>query len=284
MKKTFNLLFKIKHIMQANEQVKTNTTLVVDFKNVQAVELVELTKSLCALNSQFKSFAQKEGCTTEQTEAKLYVSKIVKGSIIVELVEYASVALLPVIVEHPDLVISFSKYIKEVFDYFVSGKGEKPELSVADLKDIAALVSPTAKDDGATLSISARDNGNNNFYNCIIVSSLESNAMQNKTKREISEMSVIENNDGVHEKEIMIFKQTRKGDDDKKGTKAKIDNLNDNYLNVVFENGLKDTMLESTGVNPLRTAYVVDVSIQTVQNKPFAYRVIRLHEMIEIDD
>lgn len=152
------------------------------------------------------------------------------------------------------------------------------------MKDIAALVSPTAKDAGATLSISARDNGNNIFNNCVIVGSLESNAIQNKAKREISEMSVVANNDGMYEKEIMIFKQTRKGDDDKKGTKAKIDNLNDNYLNVVFESGLKDTMLESTGVNPLKTAYVVDVSIQTVQNKPFAYRVIKLHEMIEIDE
>lgn len=284
MRKLLNLLLKIQYAMKADEQVKTNTTLVVDFKNVQPVELVELTKSLCALNNQFKSFSQKEGCTTEQTEAKLYVSKIVKGSIIVELVEYASVALIPVIVEHPDLVVSFSKYIKEIFEYFVHGKGEKPELSVGDLKDIAALVSPTAKDAGATLSISARDNGNNIFNNCVIVGSLESNAIQNKAKREISEMSVVANNDGMYEKEIMIFKQTRKGDDDKKGTKAKIDNLNDNYLNVVFESGLKDTMLESTGVNPLKTAYVVDVSIQTVQNKPFAYRVIKLHEMIEIDE
>lgn len=284
MKKMLNSLSKLIHTMKANEQVKTNTTLVVDFKNVQPVELVELTKSLCALNNQFKSFSHKEGCTTEQTEAKLYVSKIVKGSIIVELVEYASVALLPIIVEQPDLVISFSKYIKEVFEYFIHGKGEKPELSVSDLKDIASLVSPTSKDDGATLSISARDNATNNFYNCVIVNSLESNAMQNKTKREISERSLIENNDGVFEKEIMVFKQTRKGDDDKKGTKAKIDNLNDNYLNVVFESGLKDIMLESSGVNPLKTAYVVDVSIQTVQNKPFAYRVLKLHEMIDIDE
>lgn len=280
----FNLLIKTQYIMKANEQVKTSTTLVVDFKNVQAVELVELTKSLCALNNQFKAFSQKEGCTKEQTEAKLYVSKIVKGSIIVELVEYASVALIPVIVEQPDLVISFSKYIKEVFDYFISGKGEKPELSTTDLKDIAALVSPTAKDDGSTLSIGARDNGTNVFNHCVIVGSLEANALQNKTKREISEMSVVANIADVYEKEIMIFKQTRKGDDDKKGTKAKIDNLNENYLNVVFEDGLKDTMLESTGVNPLKTAYVVDVSIQTVQNKPFAYRVLKLHEMIDIDE
>lgn len=279
-----NLLFNISCTMKANEQVKTNTTLVVDIKNVQPVELVELTKSLCALNNQFKSFSQKQGSTNEQTEAKLYVSKIVKGSIVVELVEYASVALIPIIVEYPDLVISFSKYIKEVFEYFIHGKGEKPTLTVSDLKDISALVSPTAKDDGATLSISARDNATNNFYNCLILGSLESNALQNKTKREISEMSLVANNDGIYEKEIMVFRQTRKGDEDKKGTKAKIDNLNANYLNVVFEDGLKDTMLESTGVNPLKTAYVVDVSIQTVQNKPFAYRVMKLHEMIEIDE
>lgn len=47
MRKLLNLLLKIQYAMKADEQVKTNTTLVVDFKNVQPVELVEL--SLYAL-------------------------------------------------------------------------------------------------------------------------------------------------------------------------------------------------------------------------------------------
>lgn len=282
-RKLFPLLKK-SETMEANEQILPKTSLVVDFKNIQPVELIELTKSLCALNNQFKAFAQKNGCIEEQTDAKLYVSKITKGSIIVELVEYASAALIPVIIENPDLIISFSKYIKEVFDYFIYNKGEKPVLTVSDLKDFSSLVSSTAKDNGSKLEISARDNGTNNFYNCVIVNSLESNAMQNRTKMEIESISSVLNNDVVYEKQIMILHQVRKGDKDKKGTKAKIDGLNDNYLNVVFEGGLKEEMLESTGINPLKTAYVVDVSIQTVQNKPFAYRVLKLHEMIQLDE
>ncbi len=270
--------------MEADAQILPKTSLVVDFKNAQPVELIELTKSLYALNNQFKSFAQKNGCIEEQTEAKLYVSKITKGSIIVELVEYASATLIPVIIENPDLIISFSKYIKEVFDYFIHNKGEKPVLTVSDLKDFSSLVSSTAKDNGSELKISARDNGTNNFYNCVIVNSLESNAMQNRAKMEIDSISSVLNNDVIYEKQIMVLHQVRKGDKDKKGTKAKIDGLNDNYLNVVFEDGLKEKMLESTGINPLKTAYVVDVSIQTVQNKPFAYRILKLHKMIQLDE
>ena len=34
--------------------------------------------------------------------------------------------------------------------------------------------------------------------------------------------------------------------------------------------------------NPLITAYIVDVRVETSQDKPVAYRIVKLHEKFEI--
>lgn len=37
-------------------------------------------------------------------------------------------------------------------------------------------------------------------------------------------------------------------------------------------------------LNPFTTAYVVDVKIQNVQEKPVAYKIIKLHRYFEIEE
>ena len=51
-----------------------------------------------------------------------------------------------------------------------------------------------------------------------------------------------------------------------------------------FDNDeIKEQMLHGD-VNPFNTAFVVDVKIQTIQDKPAVYKVVKLHELIDVND
>jgi hypothetical protein len=37
-------------------------------------------------------------------------------------------------------------------------------------------------------------------------------------------------------------------------------------------------------INPFNTAFVVDVKIQTIQDKPAAYKIVKLHNYFDINE
>lgn len=69
--------------------------LIIEINNKQPLELLDLTKSLVALASQFNSYVSKNGDSKENREAKLYVKEIRSGSVILELIELATIGVIP---------------------------------------------------------------------------------------------------------------------------------------------------------------------------------------------
>lgn len=59
----------------------------IHIENSQPVEVADFTKTMNAFGALFVSFAQKNGKSKEEANAKLYVSKIIEGSIDIHLVE-----------------------------------------------------------------------------------------------------------------------------------------------------------------------------------------------------
>lgn len=56
------------------------------------------------------------------------------------------------------------------------------------------------------------------------------------------------------------------------------------YTNLVFETDeLKNAILFSE-INPTRKVFLVDVQVQTANYKVVAYKVIALHEIIDLED
>ena len=68
------------------------------------------------------------------------------------------------------------------------------------------------------------------------------------------------------------------------GNKGIIEALNKKALNLLFESdGIKDQIINSKN-NPLKKVFAVDVVIQNMNNKPFAYKIVKLLDVFDIED
>lgn len=62
-----------------------------------------------------------------------------------------------------------------------------------------------------------------------------------------------------------------------------IESISKNTIKIRFANdSLKKEMLFKQ--HPYGVAFIVDVEIQTINDKPFIYKVLKLHECISIDE
>lgn len=253
----------------------------VEIKNNKPLELSELTKSLTALASQYNSFSEKNGFTENERQAKLYIKEIRSGSVILDLMEIASVGVIP-FAENINTLVGFSDYFKKAVNYFVKGEGENPDLSVQDCKDFSQIVSPIAKDNASQLNMSVKIDGN--FHQYVYLDSKDSKAFQNTLKAEIKNKLEPKTGDLI-ENAIMVFYQTRNKLDEKSGNKAIIDDaVEGKPLNVVFsDKDLRRKILKGED-NPNNFAFQVDVKIKTSNGNIIAYEVVKLHDKFPLEN
>lgn len=283
-KKILLLLQRFK-IMKAHPSITPNLSLQIHIENAHPIELINFTKSLSAISNQFSTFSAKNGDTKELKDAKLYVKQVKEGSIVIELIEFASTGLLPIMAENADMILSFFKYIKEIYDYFLKGEGEKPTLTVQDCKELMSIVETPANDFGSKMSLSVVNNGDGVINNTFVITNTDANAIQNHLKRESDIIKIPSESDNTYDKQLMTLYQARSDMNSKSGNKAIIDTLSEKPLNVVFESeDIKEKMLNSNNFNPLKTGYLVDVVIQTVRGVPCAYKIINLHDMFSLEE
>ena len=254
----------------------------IHIQHSQPIEVSDFTKTMNGISGLFTSFAQKNGKSKEETHAKLFVSKIHEGSIDIHLLEMATIGLIP-FVENSNLIMDFAKHIKSIYDYYVKGEPSRPELSVPDLKNIHDLVSVPSNDRKGTMSIQVI-NGNveNIVYSGCTFNNTDGNSSQNQVDKELEQMKAIQSSDNIWEKQLMTIFQVRK-DGTPAGNKGVIDAISTKRLGLLFDSDeLEEKILHSED-NPMRKAYYVDVMILTANGKPAAYKIMALHDMIDLD-
>jgi hypothetical protein len=266
------------------EIVKQDTRLVVSINNKQPIELLDLITSLLSLASQFSSYVKKNGTNKTERETKLFVKEIKSGSVVVELVELATVSLIP-FAENMNTIFEFATYCKNALTYILKGnepENNKLELSPNDYREFSAIVNPIAKDNASQINFSTTINGNPilNFN----FDSIQSNAIQNTVKRQLNVLKQPETEGNIYEKVIFTWFQARSDIKSKTGNRGLIESLNEKAMNVIIENEkTKEDMLHSDN-NPLKTAFVVDAKIENINGKPAVYRIIKLHDFFDIEE
>lgn len=254
--------------------------LIIEIHNKQPLELLDLTKSLVALASQFNSYASKNGDSKENREAKLYVKEIRSGSVILELIELATIGVIPFL-ENVNTVVGFADYMKTAYNFFLGKSDKKPELEPTDFKELSQIVNPVANDNGSQMNVSTTVDGNLELH--LHLDSLQSNAIQNVFQKEIKNLKLPEVQDEVQTSALLTWYQARNDMKSSVGNKGTIESLSKKAMNITFDDdNLKDKMLH--GENPFTTVFVVDVKLQNVGGKLVAYKVVKLHESFEIED
>lgn len=275
-------ILKMNSIFQKKIVMNNNNVLRIHIKNSQPVDVSDFTKTMSAFGTLFSNFAQKNGKSKEEANAKLYVSKIIEGSIDIHLVELASLAVIP-FVENSNLILDFAKHIKSIYDYFVLSKGDEPELNVPELKGVHDMVSIPANDRNGLMTVQViNDNAGNVIFEGCTFNHIEGNGIQNQSDNALKERKALSNEGDIYRKQLMTIYQVRKDGADR-GNKGVIDAISDRKLGLVFDSDtLEDDILRSAQ-NPMLKGCIVDVIVQTVQGKPAAYKIMALHDVIDLD-
>jgi len=240
-----------------------------------------LTKSLVSLANQFDSYVSKNADSKENREAKLYVKEIKSGSVIFELVEFATISIIPFI-ENTNTIIEFGKFFKKTINYFLKNEGEKPDLTPSEYKDFSSILTPVSKDNGSQFNLSTTVNGNLEMH--LHVNSTETNAVQNLIKGELDKLKIPESPDSSTERVLLMWYQARTDIKSKVGNKGIIEEISKKPLNITFESeNLKQEMIHGE-INPFRTAYIVDVKVMTIQEKPTVYKIMKMHEYFDLEN
>lgn len=260
------------------------TSLVYEFNNVRPIDLLDFTTSLLAVGEQYKSFVRRQGGSWADDEYRLYVKEVRTGSIIAELISYASQGHM--LAPFAPFIIQFTQQLNDWFEFFKGIKDAKDikELFTGatkkDFQQLSQIIEPVAKDGGSQINLIAKEGG-------IIVfnaplNSVEANAVQNGLRRRID--TIPETLTGVHRDQVLYWYQVRADVAQKPGDKAVIERFSNRPVKVRFySDEVKRDMLDHED-NPFRKLYVVDVDVTVVDRKPVLYKILEVKDAFDRDE
>lgn len=248
----------------------------IKIENKNPVELLDLTEAFLSVADEYKRTAERLPDIRSPKEFKLYVKEIKTGSIETALVEYSPL-VLP-FMSNTVVVVEFSRYLKHCYDYFVGKIKSKPEhLEKKDYENISKIINPVAKDNGSQIIFNTIIQGN--VQQTFNLASLEANAAQNAIARELQLLREPEHK--LHEQVVMYWYQARDEASTFIGDKAIIESISQRPLKVIFASDDMKAGILHDSANPFRQLYVVDVTVETVQGEPVAYKIIHVHDRFE---
>lgn len=250
--------------------------LTLEYLHKDPVELRVFTESLEGLASSYERYLLENAYPHEAIDQKsrLYISQIKSGSIIIDLVDLFPIALA--FAQDSNSIIEYSKHLKDVVDWFLGKSDKKVEVDSQTVKDITRFVEPVAKDRAAQFNIKTVS-VNGDIHLNFGINTQQGNAIQNQAKRELDLLKIPQQT--KYEKVLFYWYQARGDIEVKSGYSGVIESISARPLKVIFEKDEFKTKMLEIEENPFKMVYVVDVTVETVQEKPFAYKITELHNV-----
>lgn len=251
------------------------SVLSIELNNKKPVELTDLTESLLSLSIEYRRFVARRTDVFAENEAKLYIKEIRSGSIIADLIAPA-VPLVAPLLEHRESIAEYAKWLKGIFDFYKGSFSEKPKLDKTSYQNLSTFLQPVAKDNGAQLNINNTVHGGQVVN--ISFTSMEANAIQNLIRNDILQLK--EPIARAHEKVVLYWYQAKNDPQSSTGDKGVIESISPLPVKVVFIDDSLKLQLLYKDENPFKSAYIVDVVVETIENKPVLYKVSGFHGLV----
>lgn len=248
-------------------------SLIIEYKNGQPIELLDLTASLAALADQFKRFAAEEGGVA--SEARLYVHEIRPGSTVAELVAFAKTAID--MYEAIDDLGAFAPYIGELMQNILHLRPASKQMDKPTVKNIQKIIRPTAIDNRGNLNI-FENHGSGNV-NIINISPTDAAAIFHNADHLLNSEYPDEQR---FTNEPMLLYQLRDAPPGKSGDFGIIDRFSDRHKKLFFAaDELKDAILHDS---PFEKVFWVDGVVKTAGGSVVAYQISALRDVTDRSD
>lgn len=247
------------------------------------MELGDLTASLAAFGEEYYRYVQRHPELMCDPRAKLYIREIRSGSVIADLEPYIPPVVLA-FVENYDSIVKYVAHIRSCI-FWLLGIGNnglsvepEPEMDRTTLENICTIVEPSVKDSGSFTNISTVINGD--VQVTINLNSVQANAVQNQARRKLKEIQ--EPVSGNHERVVMFWYRTTADANKTTGDRAIIESIAKKPVKIEAPPGIKEQLMGGED-NPLKQAFIVDVTVETVRDIPVLYKVTRFHGRVELE-
>jgi hypothetical protein len=282
-----------------------NEGLIVKLDRRGPIELDELASSLAALSRLYARHYGEPLDTVEARSPRLYVKRLETGSLIAYLAPLVPMfGQVVEIMNTTNVVRDFTRFLGEHIKVFTGQKPSEPKAELKppsrdDMKDIKEFLRPVAAQTQASLKLKAarfrkkKADGEEVSVEYEFTSD-EINVATLRIDRDLEILqpqleSPSSDRHATHREKLMYFEQASRRIAKKRGQtgdKVVIQDITDKPIKVYFPEGaadIKRTILEGTE-NPFSKGYIVDVAVQYVGDEPKLYNVLRLHDVVDLND
>lgn len=268
---------------EAVGEAKGYLTLTLDLK--EPVEIEEFAKVFAGLGGMFDDFLKQEHPEMRGT-ANLYVRRVRDGSIVADLVPS-----IPDMIGYMDnilIVLGFGSLFSKRVRGFVMGtwmeKASKSQLS--HVTDMLTAIATDPNGSAKIETVALRENGEERELVAKFTSQEARAAVQTIEDQRRS----LDAKEGVDEPmALLTFERPAKsvaGVGKRTGEKAVIEKISTKPLPVIYASDMAQRSIKAAfqSENVFKQGFVVDVNVERRNGKPIAYRIMNLHQIIDLPD
>lgn len=255
------------------------------------VELNDFVAAFVGFGNQFERFHDGD-YQAEQGNARFFVREVRAGSIIAELIPYV-VYSAPVLgavmagVKHAnDLAKFVENYGGRISSYFRKG-GRQPQAGKGEIGDWLRTVEAVAHDADGSLSLAVYENGEQRaafVFDTKQAREAERNLLEHRQELDRT-------TDADHTRVIMVFTRTNVAHAKagrRSGELVQIEKIHPKPLPIVYASSLAEERIRheiaDADDNVYKKAFDVDVNVEMRSDRPIAYRLIAVHNVIDLPD
>jgi hypothetical protein len=257
----------------------------------QPIEVNNFVSAFTSLSNQYHKFVG-ANYPNVSPDIDIYVAEIQPGSIVADLIAWASSTLAPVGLDLQRQIIDhFVRSIgARLTAYFTPG-GRVPEATKSDLGDFIGVVQAIATDPNATSKIEAAiyEDKQKKILAAVRFDTSQARVAAKEIATHLIELEHKTASD--HERVLMVFVQSNIKDAElgrRTGERVVIQSISDKDLPVIYASELAEQRIKheirEADENVFKRGFVVDVNVEVRNERPVAYRVTNVHQVIDLPD
>lgn len=258
--------------------IDSDMQVVIELKNGEPVELLDFANSMLGAGNQYAHYLERNGLASAVPDAKLYIKEIRQGSIIATLGALAP-DVIPLIAQY-NVVHDFAGHLRAVAQLLLGNdRSEAKRLDSVTLRNVSKFVEPVAKDAAAQLNVGTIEN--HGVINVFSLNSTEANAIQNRAKLLLKMQDEHKVQAGEHREVAMYWVRATNSEKDAPADRATIESIYPKPVKVRFASAELRRLMLQDEPHPFRKAFIVNVKVETVDEKPILYYVTELLEVLD---
>lgn len=277
------------NVQTENYLDKSSVVLTLTLDNSQPIELGAFVSAFTSLASDYKKSLEGKGL---DADAEIYITEVRSGSIVADLMPVIATAFpaIAASVEQVGQAIDFVNTWKERLEKLKDGL--VPEgLSKSELKTFTDAVQAVARDPDANQKLEAAtfEDGKRQVKAAFRFSSNDARAIEKTIEGEFKRLE--EPGEKKHQRVLMYFTRSDIGDapiEKRSGERAVIDEISEKDLPIMYASELAEERIKheirEPDENIYKKGFNVDVVVQTRNGKPVVYKVLEVHQVIDLSD